>query len=58
MDSFNSSGIIKLYFPNELWVRQGAYLSQVSSNMKVGAKVTVNYNHVVIIENGFPSGYT
>ena len=26
--------------------------------MRVGAKVTVNYNHVVIIENGFPSGYT
>lgn len=26
-DSFNSTGILKLTFPNELWVSSGAYLS-------------------------------
>lgn len=26
--------------------------------MKVGAKVTVSYNHVVMIQNGFPNGYS
>lgn len=39
-DSFNSSGTLKLVFPPELYVRSGAYLKPISSNMKPG-KVTV-----------------
>lgn len=40
-----------------MFVRYGAYITSVSSNMKSGAKVTVKYNLVVTIENAFPNGY-
>ncbi len=56
-DSFNSSGIIKLVFPTQLVVAQGAVLGQVSPNMKQSATILVQYDHVVTITHAFPNGY-
>jgi hypothetical protein len=35
-DSFNSTGTLKLVFPQDLYVRKGAYCKPISSNMRSG----------------------
>lgn len=56
-NAFNSSAILKITFPQELYVLDGAYLKDVSPTMSTGT-VKVNYNQAVTISAAFPNGYT
>lgn len=47
-NAFNSTAILKITFPQELYVLDGAYLFEVSPTMSTG-QVRVDYNQAVSI---------
>ena len=57
-DSFSNAAILKLTFPNELWVAPGAYVDSISGNLVKGADTTISYNHIVEVSYAFSEGYT
>jgi hypothetical protein len=48
-NSFSSEGILKIEFPMEIYVIDGAYLGDVSDNMSTGI-IYVDFNQDVRIE--------
>lgn len=57
-NSFNSQGVLKLTFPDELWLDPNSYIQGTSANIALAnAKVSTTFNHVLTIRNAFTRGY-